>query len=198
MTAYPATALLPLQRFEVLRLEELGSGPHVVLESCSALNDGESLLVGATVTSQLLTRGLHRPASARGLPFRMDVGGSGTFVLMDGFRRRCLMQLRSGESVLLADRSGRVRTVVVGRIRQERQPLVRIHARAPSGQTAEAVVRPADDVYLLGDNDECLSTAQLTPGAPVLGHLPGAGWLDCRQRALKRTLSPLPDDAMPL
>ena len=100
-------------------------------------------------------------------PFRVNAGGVHHYILLPGAETAYLSELTGGRAVLAADPSGRTRTAVVGRVKIERRPLVRIAADC-NGLEASLVLQNAETVCLVKPNGEPISIAVLETGQEVM------------------------------
>ncbi len=156
-----------LEEAEVVGLRQVGLGDRVCVDTCSLLDQGEGILVGNSAQGLFLL-GAETVESeyVAPRPFRVNAGPVHAYVLLPDSRTKYLSEVRAGDEVLAADRSGRTRAVVVGRCKVERRPLVLVEARA-GDRRYTTILQNAETIRLVTP-DGMRSVAELRPGERVL------------------------------
>lgn len=156
-----------LQEAEVVGLRQLGLGDRVCVDTCSLLAQGEGILVGNSAQGLFLIQAEAVESEyAAPRPFRVNAGPVHAYVLLPDGRTKYLSELRAGDEVLAADRTGRTRAVVVGRCKVERRPLVLVEAQA--GERRFTTILQNAETIRLVTPEGMRSVAELHPGERVL------------------------------
>ncbi len=164
--------LVPLT---ITRIEPVGVGDRVCIDTCSLLDEGEGMLVGNTSSALLLVAAetLENPyVSPR--PFRVNAGAVHMYIQAPDGKTRYLSEVGSGDAGSAVFNDGTTRTVSVGRVKIERRPLLLIEAER-EGAVASAVLQNAETVRLIGADGNAISVVDLQKGDTVLGHLMEGG-----------------------
>lgn len=122
----------------VVRVESVGAGDRVCVDCCSSMREDEMLLVG---NSSGALFGVQSEAVANDYvesrPFRFNAGPPHAYCLCPNGRTQYLSELKSGREVVVVrrgeDGTTEVRTVVVGRCKVERRPLLLVSATVDNG-----------------------------------------------------------------
>jgi len=166
------TQKLAMEEMEVKQIRHIGAGERVCVDTCSRLFEDEGLLVGSFSNGLLLCCSETHPLPYMPTrPFRINAGALQSYVLAGPNRTNYLSELSAGSEVLAVNTKGEARTVVVGRAKIERRPLLLIEAEAPSGRRATLAVQDDWHVRVLGPGNSVLNVTELAPGTRVLGHL---------------------------
>ena len=166
---------IELVTFTVQNVRPLGMGDRVCVDTCSLMGVGEGCLIGNSSHAFFLIQAesLDNPyVSSR--PFRVNAGPVHAYILAPQGRTRYLSELGAGDEVLGADASGRVSTLVVGRIKIERRPLLLIEAMGPGGP-ATMICQNAETVRLVTPSGDAVSVVHLNSGTEVRGHVEEPG-----------------------
>ncbi len=164
------TASVPLEEGTVTAVRSLGLGDRVCVDTCSLLRDGEGLLVGNAASGLFL---IHAETIESGYvaprPFRVNAGPVHAYVLLPDGSTRYLSELRAGDEVLAVDAQGRGRSVIVGRVKIERRPLLLVEAEA-GGQHLATIVQNAETIRFVTAQGGAVSVSRLRPGDAILLH----------------------------
>lgn len=154
---------------EVTRVEPVGVGERVCIDTCNVLNEGEGMLIGSSSQGFFLVAAETLETEyVRARPFRVNAGAIHSYVL-SGERTNYLSELQSGVSLEAVDADGRARPVVVGRCKIETRPLLLVEAEA-EGRRYRVILQNAETVRLVGP-DGAVSVSELAVGDGVLMHL---------------------------
>lgn len=162
---------LELFPVRIKTVEPVGLGERACVDAAGLFKHGEGLLVGDKAAALFLVAAetTENPFVAT-RPFRVNAGGIHHYVLCPDGKTNYLSELSGGMPVLAVDGTGRARTMVAGRIKIERRPLVRVLA-AHDAIEASLVLQNAETVSLVRSNGEPISVGALEPGHEVLVHL---------------------------
>lgn len=165
-----------LQVAEVTKVEPVGMGDRVCIDTSSLMDMGEGMLVGNSSAGMFLvhSESVDTPyVDPR--PFRVNAGGVHAYVRMPGGRTEYLSELESGDHVAAIDSEGRSRELIVGRVKIEKRPMMLVEAESEEGQAASLVLQNAETIRLVTPDGEPLSVAELEPGDRVLAHFEKGG-----------------------
>ncbi len=167
--------MLELQKLRVNTVRPVGMGDRVCVDTCTMMGTAEGILVGNSSQALFLVHAesIENPYVAP-RPFRVNAGPVHAYVLVPGGKTRYLSELRAGDEVLRIDSAGHVASLVVGRVKIERRPLLLVEAVAPHGP-ATAILQNAETIRLVSPDGEPASVVKLKPGDEVLGFTEEAG-----------------------
>lgn len=160
---------LPLQTARITTTRPVGMSDRCCIDTTSLLPAGEGLLVGNTADALFLVHNENVPTpycAAR--PFRVNAGAVHAYTLLPDNRTRYLAELASGDTILSCDPQGRARSLVVGRNKIERRPMLLVRAENSEGREVSLIMQNAETVRLTSPAGELLSVTALKPGDEVL------------------------------
>jgi 3-dehydroquinate synthase class II len=146
--------VLTLKKAIVQAVRAAGVGDRVCLDTCSLLAPHEGVLIGSSASMlALVLSEAAENAYVASRPFRVNAGAVHSYILQPDGTTRYLSELRAGDELLVVDaRSGRTRTVILGRAKIERRPLLLIQCRSEDSmdaqQSATMIVQNAETVRL--------------------------------------------------
>jgi len=168
----PRFDLLPAR---VERVEPLGLGDRVCVDTCSSMIKGEGRLVGNSSQALFLIHSecIENPfLNTR--PFRVNAGPLHSYILLADGQTKYLSEIRSGDQVLIVNYEGRSCPVVVGRAKIERRPLVLVEAEE-AGQTVSVILQNAETIRLTQPDGKPVSLVDLQRGSNILIHREKSG-----------------------
>lgn len=161
----------------VTEVRGVGTGDRVCVDCCCNMALDEMLLVGNASGGLfgVLSEAIENDY-VESRPFRFNAGPVHAYCLCPSGRTQYLSELQSGDAVVVVRHgdggSLEARTVVVGRCKVERRPLVLINATTDSGRTASLFLQNAETcrVATEGEHDgtDGCSVVTLQPGDRVL------------------------------
>jgi 3-dehydroquinate synthase II len=164
-----------LVRAKVTGTRGIGLGDRVCVDTCSLLRRGEGLLVGNTSAGLFL---IHSETIETGemaaRPFRVNAGPVHAYVYLPGGTTKYLSELRAGDDVLAVDSEGRARSVVVGRVKIERRPLLLVEVEVDDRRFS-TIVQNAETVRFVTPDAESVGVGELQVGDVVLLRLEKGG-----------------------
>jgi 3-dehydroquinate synthase II len=161
--------IIGLIPFTVTKIQPVGMGDRVCVDTCSMLRDGEGMLMGNTSSAMLLVHAetLENPYVAP-RPFRVNAGAVHAYILLPDGKTAYLSDLGIGGQVLVTDEKGTAHTAIVGRTKIERRPLLLVEAA--SGKTkASLILQNAETIRLVKEDGSAISVVSLAVGDKVLG-----------------------------
>ncbi len=164
-----------LVRAKVTGTRGIGLGDRVCVDTASLLRRGEGLLVGNSAAGLFL---IHSETIETGdvaaRPFRVNAGPVHAYVYLPGGTTKYLSELRAGDDVLAVDSEGRARSVVVGRVKIERRPLLLVQAEADDRRFS-TIVQNAETVRFVTPETGSVGVSELQVGDVVLLRLEEGG-----------------------
>jgi len=154
----------------ITRVESLGMGDRVCVDTCNLMQKGEGMLIGSQASGMFLINSESDDSpyvAAR--PFRVNAGAVHSYIKI-GDKTRYLSELRTGDPVTIIDSKGRQREGFVGRVKIESRPLMLIEAKA-GDRTLSAILQNAETIKLVGKDGNPISVAKLKKGDEVLVRL---------------------------
>ena len=159
-----------LEAAVVTRVEPLGMGDRVCVDTCNLMQRGEGMLIGSQASGMFLVNSESDDSpyvAAR--PFRVNAGAVHSYIKI-GDKTRYLSELQAGDTVTIVDSKGKQREGIVGRVKIESRPLMLIEAKA-GDRTLTAILQNAETIKLVGKDGNPISVAKLKKGDEVLVRL---------------------------
>lgn len=157
-----------LEKAVVKKIVPLGMGDRVCVDTCSHLNPGEGMLVGNTSSALFLVHAetVENPY-VNPRPFRINAGPLHAYTRIPGGKTRYLSEFCAGDSVIISDYKGKTTQAVVGRIKQEKRPLMYVEAEIEERKLS-IILQNAETIRLTSPEGEPLSVVSLKKGDEVL------------------------------
>ncbi len=159
---------LELLTAKVKRIEPLGSGDRVCVDTCSSMVSGEGMLVGNSNQALFLihSENVENPfVNTR--PFRVNAGPVHAYIRMADGETKYLSEIRTGDHVLIVNFEGKSYPAVVGRAKVEKRPLVLVEAEEKD-QTVSVILQNAETIRLVQPDGKTISLIDLQEGSEVL------------------------------
>ena len=151
-----------LTTFTVESVEEAGVGDRYCLDFLSLFSVGEGLLVGSSADAMFLVHSETVPSTfVPTRPFRVNAGSPHAYVMMADGNTRYMAELTAGDELLAVDQEGNGRSVVLGRLKIEQRPMLKIvgknHTKThQNANTCHVFMQQAETVRLItGDSHGC-------------------------------------------
>ncbi len=168
------------ERFElfpatVKHIEPLGLGDRVCVDTCTAMVQGEGMLVGNSSQALFLihSESVENPfVNTR--PFRVNAGPVHAYIRLAGGQTKYLSELRAGDQALVVNFEGKSFPAVVGRAKVERRPLALVEAEA-GGRNISVILQNAETIRLTQPDGKAVSLVDLREGSEVLVYREGSG-----------------------
>jgi len=153
---------------KILRLNPLGTGDRVCVDTCTQMGTGEGMLVGNSARALFLVHAesVENPFVAP-RPFRVNAGAVHAYIRVPGGKTRYLSELKAGLEVLIVDFRGNTHRAIVGRVKIERRPLLLVEAEA-EGRGASVILQNAETIRLVNPQGEPVSIVDLKEGQEIL------------------------------
>lgn len=166
---------MPLQTAVVTRVESVGLGHRVCVDTLSMLHRGQGMLVGNSSAFTFLVHAeTEHNEYVASRPFRVNAGGVHAYACLPADRTCYLAEVRAGQDVLIVDARGEATVAAVGRVKVEVRPMLMVEARI--GDSVGAVfLQNAETIRLTAPDGTPVSVVALKPGDEVLCHTDTAG-----------------------
>lgn len=167
---------MSLETAEITKIQPVGLGHRVCVDTLSVLEVGQGMLCG---NSSAFTFLVHAETEdneyVNSRPFRVNAGGVHAYAMMPNDKTSYLQELGSGSEVLIVDKNGQCKSAVVGRVKVEVRPMLLIEAKTKDGKKGGIFLQNAETIRLVGKNGKPVSVVTLKEGDEVLCHLDCAG-----------------------
>lgn len=165
----PGATRIPLAEGVVKRVEALGKGARVCVDTCDLLAPGMGCLVGSTSSGLFLVEAeVHENPHVEPRPFRVNAGSISSYILAPGGKTQYLSELKAGGRILIVDRKGCARPSIIGRVKIEVRPLTIVEAEE-GGETFKVILQNAETIRLVTPEGS-KPVSELRPGDKVLLH----------------------------
>jgi 3-dehydroquinate synthase II len=164
-----STSKIGLVPFTVTKIQPVGMGDRVCVDTCSMLADGEGMLMGNTSSAMLLVHAetLENPYVAP-RPFRVNAGAVHAYILLPDGKTAYLADLAIGGQVLVTDAGGTAHPAVIGRTKIERRPLLLVEAEAGRAKVS-LILQNAETIRLVRKDGGAVSVVSLAVGDTIMG-----------------------------
>ncbi len=153
----------------VVGLKQLSLGHRVCVDTCDILEPSEGILVGCQSSGLFLVQAeVSENPHIEPRPFRVNAGPVSLYTLTPGNKTRYLSEMRAGEEVLVVNRDGWPRSVVVARAKIERRPLILVEAEV-EGVRLKTVAQNAETIRFM-TREGSKPVTELEEGSEVLVH----------------------------
>ncbi len=158
----------PLAAARIRRVEPLGMGDRVCVDTCSAMAPGEGMLVGNSSRALFLVHAesVENPF-VNPRPFRVNAGPVHAYLRLADSRTKYLSEIRAGDGGLAVNFTGQSYPVVVGRAKVERRPLALVEAEE-GGEIVSVILQNAETIRLTQPDGRPISLVQLQQGSEIL------------------------------
>ena len=164
-----------LTTFTVESVEEAGVGDRYCLDFLSLFSVGEGLLVGSSADAMFLVHSETVPSTfVPTRPFRVNAGSPHAYIMMADGNTRYMAELTAGDELMAVDHEGNGRSVVLGRLKIEQRPMLKIvgkkHTKThQNANTCHVFMQQAETVRLITGDSTAVSVTALEEDQPVLG-----------------------------
>ncbi|HME54719.1 MAG TPA: 3-dehydroquinate synthase II [Candidatus Lokiarchaeia archaeon] len=158
---------------EISRIEDVGSGDRVCVDTISMLSQGEGMLIGNHARGFFLVHGeIADTEFVNARPFRVNAGAVHSYTLRAGNKTAYLSELKAGEPVMIVDWQGHTRATRVGRVKIETRPMLLVEGTS-GNETISAIIQNAETICLVNEDGKQISVSKLQLGNKVMAHLTG-------------------------
>jgi len=164
---YKGGEKMELTSAKVVNLKQVGMGDRVGVDTASLLRIGEGMLIGSQASGMFLVHSETLETEyVASRPFRVNAGAVHAYVMAPGGKTRYLSEVKAGDEILAVDRDGNTRSVIVGRVKIEKRPLILVEAES-GGETYKTLLQNAETITLVGKDGKPVSIAKLKVGDEV-------------------------------
>jgi 3-dehydroquinate synthase II len=162
------TERIELLKARVKRIEPLGTGDRVCVDTCSSMTLGEGMLIGNSSQALFLvhSESVENPF-VNPRPFRVNAGPVHAYVRFANGETKYLSEVQSGDQVLIVNFEGTSYPAVVGRAKVEKRPLVLVEAEE-KGEIFSVILQNAETIRLTAPSGQAVSLVDLKEGDEVL------------------------------
>ncbi len=155
---------------EIIEVKKISIGDRVCIDTITNMQNGEGMLVGDYSSGMILvnSEALDNPYVAS-RPFRVNAGAVHCYVMTPGERTKYLADLRSGDEVLIVNSKGETFTSVVGRIKLEKRPMLRITIKGKKKEFS-VILQNAETIRVVTPEGQSKSVVELKPSDKVVIH----------------------------
>ncbi len=162
-----STESIPIGTAVITRIEDVGSGDRVCVDTISMLEPGEGMLVGNHARGFFLVHGeVTDTEFVNARPFRVNAGAVHSYTLRAGNKTAYLSELKAGEPVMIVDWQGHTRATRVGRAKIETRPMLLVEGKI-GNETISAVLQNAETICLVDEAGKQRSISKLKVGDKV-------------------------------
>ncbi len=157
-----------LKKATITKVQGVGIGDRVCVDTCSMMQIGEGMLVGSFSSGLFLVHSETLESEyVASRPFRVNAGPVHAYVMTPGNKTRYLSEIEAGDEILTVNTNGEAKTTVVGRVKIEKRPLILIEAEY-EGQKIRTLLQNAETIRLVNDKKEPVSVSDIKVGDKIL------------------------------
>ena len=161
---------------KVTRIEPVGLGHRVCIDTLSILERGQGMLVGNSSAFTFLVHAeTEHNEYVASRPFRVNAGAVHAYIILPHDRTTYLGELSSGDEALVVNAKGETSLVTIGRVKVEVRPMLLVEAEAAGGKKGAIFLQNAETIRLTRPDGSPISVVALKPGDEVLCKLDQAG-----------------------
>ncbi len=165
---FESAGKLSLKVAKIKTLRPVSMGDRVCIDTASLLSVGEGMLIGSQSNGLFLVHSETLETEyVSSRPFRVNAGAVHAYVLAPDMKTKYLSELCAGDEVLAVDRKGNTRSVVIGRVKIEKRPLMLLEAKC-RGKLYKTLLQNAETITLLNEKGKPVSISKLKKGDNVL------------------------------
>lgn len=160
-----------LKTATITRIEPVGSGDRVCVDTCSMMGVGEGMLIGSYSKGLFLVHSESTESEyVASRPFRVNAGPVHAYIMTPGNKTKYLSEIETGDEVLTVDKEGNSKNVIVGRVKIEKRPLMLVEAEYDD-VTLRTLLQNAETIKLVKDDGKPISVAELKVGDKIMVYL---------------------------
>ncbi len=166
---------LMLEEATITKVQAVGLGHRVCVDTLSMLQKGQGMLVGNSSAFTFLVHAeTEHNEFVAARPFRINAGAVHAYAQLPQDKTSYLGELKSGAEVLIVNADGTSHLASIGRVKVEVRPMLLIEAKIGE-KTGAIFLQNAETIRLTKADGEPISVVQLKDGDKVLCHLDVAG-----------------------
>lgn len=161
---------------KITRIEPVGLGHRVCIDTLSILGRGQGMLVGNSSAFTFLVHAeTEHNEYVASRPFRVNAGAVHAYIRLPHDRTTYLGELRAGDEALVVNYKGDTSLATIGRVKIEVRPMLLIEAMTPDGKSGAIFLQNAETIRLTRPDGSPVSVVTLAPGDEVLCRTDQAG-----------------------
>ena len=165
---------IKLEPVKVIKVNKVGMGDRVCIDTCSLMTEGEGMLIGSFSSGFFLVQAeVNESEYVSSRPFRVNAGAIHSYI-MNGDKTNYLSELKGGDEVLIVNDKGRINKAVIGRVKIEKRPLIQISAEK-NGDRIEVILQNAETVNLVKPDGKPISVSKIKEGDEIIAYLTKKG-----------------------
>jgi 3-dehydroquinate synthase II len=155
----------------ITKVEPVGSGDRVCVDTCSMMPVGEGMLIGSYSQGLFLIHSESLESEyVASRPFRVNAGPVHAYVMTPGNKTRYLSELEAGDEVLTVNKDGKSRTGIVGRVKIEKRPLMLVEAEYEDFKL-RTLLQNAETIRLVSEDGKPISVADIKSGDKIMVYI---------------------------
>ncbi|MDO5851878.1 MAG: 3-dehydroquinate synthase II [Methanobacteriaceae archaeon] len=159
-----------LKEAKVTKIQSVGIGDRVCIDTCTLLKEGEGILIGSFSSGLFLVHSESLESEyVASRPFRVNAGPVHAYVMCPGNKTRYLSELEAGDEVLSVNSEGEGKTCIVGRVKIEKRPLVLVEVEN-NGVQIRTLLQNAETIRLVDNKKKAISVSDLKVGDKILAY----------------------------
>jgi 3-dehydroquinate synthase II len=160
-----------LKAATVTKIEQVGSGDRVCVDTCSMMNIGEGMLIGSYSKGLFLVHSESTESEyVASRPFRVNAGPVHAYIMTPNNKTKYLSEIETGDEVLTVDKEGNTKTAIVGRVKIEKRPLMLVEAEYDD-VTLKTLLQNAETIKLVKEDGTPISVAEIKVGDKIMVYL---------------------------
>jgi 3-dehydroquinate synthase II len=157
-----------LSKGEVISVTKLITGDRVCIDTIANMTNGEGMLIGDYSNGMVLvnSESMENPYVAS-RPLRVNAGAVHCYVMTPDYRTHYIADLKSGDEILIVNHKGETYTSAIGRIKQEKRPLLRIEIKGKI-KIFSVILQNAETIRVVTPDGGSKSVVALQAGDKVV------------------------------
>ena len=166
---------IELVKAKVIGVQHAGMGYRACIDTIDLLGKNEGMIVGSTSSGGLLVSSeTHYLPYMELRPFRVNAGAVHSYLWCPDNETSYITELRAGSTVLCVDTEGNARDVVVGRVKTELRPLLKIEVEY-NNMSFNTFIQDDWHIRIFGANKEPLNSTDIKIGDELLAYVCKSG-----------------------
>ncbi|MBD3387621.1 MAG: 3-dehydroquinate synthase II [Candidatus Altiarchaeales archaeon] len=159
----------------VTDVRQVGMGDRVCVDTASMFALGEGMLVGSQSNGLFLVHSETLETEyVASRPFRVNAGPVHAYTMVPGGKTKYLSDLKAGDEVLAVNKDGNTRTLIIGRLKIEKRPLILVEAEK-EGKVIKSLLQNAETINLVDEKGKAVSVVKVKKGDKLLAHVEEGG-----------------------
>lgn len=161
---------IELKKAIVKKIQPVGIGDRVCIDTASMLKVGEGMLIGSQSKGMFLVHSETLESEyVNSRPFRVNAGAVHAYVKTPNNKTKYLSELQTGDEVLIVNSKGETSTAIIGRVKVERRPLMLLEAEC-EGKVLKTLLQNAETIRLVSPEGKPISITALQVGDEILAY----------------------------